>query len=400
LKVKVTVTASGLLQEQPDFSLVLGGPLYQMLRRTRLTGPTLELLRRRVVFFVLFCWVPLAVLSLLEAHFLGGTKVSFFRDILTHVRFLVALPVLILAEIVIHERIRPVVRGFVERGVVTTEELPKFYAAMDSAMHMRNSVIAEIALLVFVFTGGIWIWWHQIALNVTSWYALPHDGHLNLTLAGYWFAFVSGPVFLFILLRWYMRIMIWFWFLLRVSRLKLHLLPAHPDRAGGLGFVGKSSFAFAPLLFAQGALLAGQIASRIFYNGQSLLAFKMIIAGFVGFFVVAVLAPLFLFTPELARAKRAGLEEYGAFASTYVMAFDQKWLRSKGDEEQLMGTGDIQSLADLGNSFVVVREMRSIPFATDDVVRLLIATVAPLVPLLLTIMPLEQLLTQIVKLIF
>lgn len=400
LKVKVTVTASGLLQEQPDFSLVLGGPLYQMLRRTRLTGPTLELLRRRVVFFVLFCWVPLAVLSLLEAHFLGGTKVSFFRDILTHVRFLVALPVLILAEIVIHERIRPVVRGFVERGVVTPEELPKFYAAMDSAMHMRNSVIAEIALLVFVFTGGIWIWWHQIALNVTSWYALPHDGHLNLTLAGYWFAFVSGPVFLFILLRWYMRIMIWFWFLLRVSRLKLHLLPAHPDRAGGLGFVGKSSFAFAPLLFAQGALLAGQIASRIFYNGQSLLAFKMIIAGFVGFFVVAVLAPLFLFTPELARAKRAGLEEYGAFASTYVMAFDQKWLRSKGDEEQLMGTGDIQSLADLGNSFVVVREMRSIPFATDDVVRLLIATVAPLVPLLLTIMPLEQLLTQIVKLIF
>jgi len=394
------MTASGFLQEPPDFSLVLGGPLYQMLRRTRLTGPTLELLRRRVVFFVLFCWVPLAILSLVEAHFLGGTKVSFFRDILTHVRFLIALPVLILAEIVIHERIRPVVKGFVERRVVTPEELPKFYAAIDSAMRMRNSVIAEIALLVFVFTGGIWIWWHQIALNVTSWYALPQDGHMNLTLAGYWFAFVSGPIFLFILLRWYMRILIWFWFLLRVSRLKLHLLPAHPDRAGGLGFVGKSSFAFAPLLFAQGALLAGQIASRIFYNGQSLLAFKMTITGFVIFFVIAVLAPLFLFTPQLARAKREGLEEYGAFASTYVMDFDQKWLRSKVDEEQLMGTGDIQSLADLGNSFAVVREMRSIPFGTDDVARLLIATVAPLVPLLLTIMPLEQLLTQIVKLIF
>ena len=209
------MTAPGLLQEQPDFSLVLGGPLYQMLRRTRLTGPTLELLRRRIVFFVLFCWVPLAILSLVEAHFLGGTKVSFFRDILTHVRFLVALPVLILAELVIHERIRPVVKGFVERRVITSEELPKFYAAIDSAMRMRNSVIAEIALLVFVFTGGIWIWWHQIALNVTSWYALPQDGHMNLTLAGYWFAFVSGPVFLFILLRWYMRITIWFWFLLR-----------------------------------------------------------------------------------------------------------------------------------------------------------------------------------------
>ena len=99
-------------------------------------------------------------------------------------------------------------------------------------------------------------------------------------MAGHWFEFVSVPVFQFILLRWYIRILIWFCFLLRVSRLKLHLLPAHPDRVGGLGFPGKSTIAFAPLLFAQGALLSGQIASRIFYNGQSLLAFKLTILGF------------------------------------------------------------------------------------------------------------------------
>ena len=394
------MTASGLLQEPPDFSLVLGGPLYQMLRRTRLTGPTLELLRRRVVFSVLLCWVPLAVLSLAQAHFLDGATLSFFRDIETHVRFLVSLPVLILAEVIVHQRIRLAVKSFVERCVVTAEELPKFYAAINSAMRIRDSVVVEIALLVFVFTLGTWIWRHQVALDVASWYASPQSGRINLTIAGYWFAFVSVPVFQFILLRWYMRILIWFWFLLRVSRLRLHLLPAHPARAGGLGFLGKSSIAFAPLLFAQGALLAAQIASRIFYNGQSLLAFKMTIAGFVVFFVVAVLAPLFLFTPQLARAKREGLEEYGAFASTYVMDFDQKWLRSKVNAEQLLGTGDIQSLADLGNSFAAVREMRSIPFATDDVVRLLIATGAPLVPLLLTIMPLEQLITQVVKIIF
>jgi len=394
------MAASDPLQEPPDFSLVLGGPLYQIFRRTRLTGPTLELLRRRVVFFPLFCWVPLAVLSLVEARFLSGANLSFFRDILTHVRFLVALPALILAEVVVHHHIRPIVKSFAERRVVTPEELPKFYAAIDSAMRMRNSVIAEIALLLFVFTGGIWIWWHQIALDVASWYALPQGGRMNLTLAGYWFAFISGPVFLFILLRWYMRILIWFWFLLRVSRLKLHLLPAHPDRTGGLGFLGESTIAFAPLLFAQGALLSGQIASRILYNGQSLLAFKMTIIGFVLFFVVAILAPLFLFTPRLARAKREGLVEYGALSSLYVMDFDQKWLRRKVHDEQLLGTGDIQSLADMGNSFAVVREMRVVPFVTPDVVRLLVVTLIPLVPLLLTIMPLDQLVTQAIKIIF
>ena len=387
-------------QEPPDFSLFLGGPLFQMFKKTHLTGPTLELLHRRIVSFLLFCWVPLAVLSLVESHFLGGTKVSFFGDILTHVRFLVALPVLILAEVVVHQRIRPIVKSFVERRVVTSEEIPKFYAAIDSAMRMRNSVIGEVALLVFVFTVGIWIWWHQVALDVTSWYASPQGGHMNLTLAGYWFAFVSVPVFQFILLRWYMRILIWFWFLLRVSFLKLRLLAAHPDRAGGLGFLGKSSYAFVPLLFAQGALLAGQIASLIFYEGDSLLSFKMMIAGFVGFFVVAVLAPLIVFSPQLARAKREGLAEYGAFASSYVMDFDQKWLRDKHNDEQRLGTGDIQSLADLDNSFKVIREMRAIPFATDDVIRLLVATAAPVVPLLLTIMPLERLVTQAIKIVF
>src|SRR5258705_10049787 len=109
----------------------------------------------------------------------------------------------------------------------------------------------------------------------------------------------------------------------------------------------------------------------------------MMIAGFVSFFVVAILAPLCGFTPQLARAKRQGLQEYGALASSYVMEFNQKWLRTKFSDEQLLGTGDVQSLADLDNSFRVVREMRAIPFARDDVARLLIATLAPFVPLLL-----------------
>jgi hypothetical protein len=124
------------------------------------------------------------------------------------------------------------------------------------------------------------------------------------------------------------------------------------------------------------------------------------IVGFVGFFVAAVLAPLLLFMPQLARAKREGLAAYGALASEYVKEFNQKWLRRKVHAEELLGSGDIQSLADLGNSFAVVREMRAVPFATDDVVRLLVATVVPLVPLLLTIMPLEQLVTQAIKIVF
>jgi hypothetical protein len=394
------MAGQAIQQEPPDFSLVLGGPLYQLFRRTHLTGPALELLRRRIVFFCLLCWVPLAVLSAVEGHLFGGAKFSFLRDIETHVRFLISLPVLLLAEITVHRRLRPAVKNFVGRQIVTPEELPKLHAAIDSAIRMRNSVIAEVLLLVLVFTGGIWIWRNEVALGVASWYAVPRGGQMHLTWAGSWFAFVSVPIFQFILLRWYMRMLIWFLFLLRVSHLRLQLLPANPDRAGGIGFLGRSTIAFAPFLFAQGALLAGQIASRIFYTGQSLLSFKLTILGFVCFFVAAILAPLLVFTPQLWDAKLEGLAKFGSFAEQYVMDFGQKWLPGKANHEQLLGSADIQSLADLDSSYEVVREMRAVPFATEDVVGLLVASVVPMLPLLLTFMPLDQLVTEGIKMVF
>jgi hypothetical protein len=53
--------ADPLLQEPPDFSLVLGGPLYQLWRRTRLSGDALELLHRRIVALPMLAWVPLLI---------------------------------------------------------------------------------------------------------------------------------------------------------------------------------------------------------------------------------------------------------------------------------------------------------------------------------------------------
>jgi hypothetical protein len=386
--------------EPPNFSLVLGGPLYRMLGRSHWAGSIPQLLRRQAVICVLLCWVPLAVLSLSQARFLGGVELYFLRDIETHVRFLVSLPVLIMAELLVQQRVPSFMKRFVERQVVSQEELPKFYAAMNAAVRIHNSAILEIALLVFVFTGGRWIWQHQILMDAASWYATPQGGHLHLTMAGYWLAFVSVPVFQFIALRWYMQYVIWFWFLLRVSRLALHLPALHPDRRGGIGFLGASSVGFAPLLFANSALLAGQIAGRILYHGETLFASRLTIVGYVAFSVVAALAPLCSFTPKLIRAKRRGLGGYGTFASSYVMEFNQKWLRGKPHEEAALGSGDIQSLADLGNSFAVGQEMRPVPIGTDDVLVLLAVTITPFLPLLLTIMPIDQLIMRAIKLLF
>ena len=391
-----------LFQESPDFSLVLGGPLYQLFRRTHVSGNALELLHRRLLAFWLVTWLPLLLLSMLGGQALGhAIKIPFLRDLEAQVRFLVALPVLIVAELIVHLRVRPVVSRFVERRIVVPEELPKFQAAISSAVRLRNSVPVEVVLVILVWTVGHWLWRSQIALDRDSWYAILEGAHWRLTAAGYWYAFVSIPIFQFILLRWYLRLLIWFRFLWQVSRLNLCLISTHPDRAGGLAFLGKSSYAFGPILFAQGALLAGLIASRILYEGESLLSFKMEAASLVGFFVLFILGPLVMFTPQLSRAKRRGLGEYGLLANRYVEGFEEKWVRGEaaaGDE--LLGSGDIQSLADLGNSYSVVQEMRVVPFGLHDIGRLAAATAAPLVPLGLTIFSLENLIGRLLKIVF
>jgi hypothetical protein len=390
-------------QEQPDFSLVLGGPFYQLLRRAHLTGATLEQLPRRILFFALITWLPLAVLSLIEGN-PSGTKLTFLHDVEAQVRFLVAVPVLIGAELIVQWRLRITIMRFVDRGIIRAADIPRFNAAIEAATRLRNALPLELALLLFVYTVGQWFWRSQSALETASWYGASHGVHLGLTLPGYWYVFVSLPFFQFILLRWYVRLFIWFQFLWRISRLDLRLLPAHPDRAGGLGFLGVGSYAFGPILFAQGVVLAGLIANRIFYQGQSLLSFKLNILAFVALFLVFILAPLMVFTPQLNAAKRRGLGEYGTLAASYVSEFEGKWLaadeqKTTAHHDEMLGSGDFQSLADLGNSFGFVRDMRLVPFSVQDVLQLAIATALPLAPLLLTIMPLEELLTRIARIL-
>ncbi len=383
----------------PDFSLVLGGPLYQLFRKAHLTGDALELMRRRMVVLTLVSWLPLLVLSLVDGQALsGGIKIPFIYDIEAHVRFLVALPILVGAELLVHSRILPTPKRFVERGIVVAEDRAGFRAAIDSAMRLRNSVFVEVVLLVVVYSLGLIVWRSQIATGIPSWYSMGQGSEWHLTLAGYWYAFVSIPIFQFILLRWYLRFFIWFLFLWRISRLNLRLFATHPDRAGGLGFLGSSSYAFSPILFAQGALLSALIASRVLYDGQNIVSFKLEAAGLIVFFMLFILSPLFAFTPHLMRAKREGLRDYGALASRYVREFDRKWIKgSVSSDADLLGTGDVQSLADLRASFSVITDMRVVPFGVKDLVRLAAATAAPLLPLVLTILSLEELIIRLIK---
>ena len=385
-----------------DFSLVLGGPLYQLLRRAHLSDDALSLQRRRILVLALIAWLPLLLLATLSGRlFDGGVAVPFLFDVEVHVKFLVVLPLLVVAELVVHQRMRTVVGTFGARHLVAPADVARLDSAIASAYRLRNSITAELLLIAIVYAVGISVVWRQyVALDAATWYATPAAGGSTLTVAGIWYGYVSLPLFQFLLCRWYFRVCIWARLLWQVSRIPLALVPTHPDRVGGLGFLSNTVYAFVPLVLAHGALLAGTLASQIFYAGARLTDFRLEILLLMIFVVFLVVGPLLVFAPQLSRAKRTGLREYGTLAQGYVRAFDEKWLRSGAVDEPMLGSGDIQSLADLGNSFEIVRGMRIVPVSKEALLQLGVATLIPIVPLVLTLMPLEELLQKLLGVIF
>jgi hypothetical protein len=237
-----TEPAESLSPELPDFSLILGGPLFQLLRRAHLCGDVAELLWRRVIALALITWLPLLALSIAEGYAWGDrVKVPFLFDVDVHARFLLALPLLIVAELVVHRRMRLVVGTFVKRSLLPGEARGRFDAAIAAAMRLRNSVLAEVLLIAIVYgLGVLFIWRRHAAMDMPTWYGITVTGKLQPSLAGWWLGCVSLPLIQFILLRWYFRLLIWTRFLWQVSRIDLRLVPTHPDRAGGLGFLSTS----------------------------------------------------------------------------------------------------------------------------------------------------------------
>lgn len=387
------------LESLSDFSLVNGGLLNQFWRRTRLSGDALQPVPRRVLVMAVLAWVPLLLLSMAEGNAWGDSVVlTFLKDIETHLRLLIAVPLLILAEVKVHRRLPRIVRAFVENGLIPDTARPQFGASITSAMRLRDSVAAEFILIVFVYSVGLYVWRNQVSLDVGSWFLAVEHQPARLTLAGWWVALVSMPMFQFLMFRWYFRFFIWARFLWQVSRIDLNLEPMHPDGTAGLRFLSLTGRVYSLFLLAMGTVVAGMIANRIFYAGAKLVDFKAEITGWVALLVFLILGPLLIFLPKLRAVRRKGILEYSRLGQSYASKFHGKWSSGgRPPDEPLLGTPDIQSLADLRNAFLVIEGMRLTPFGMKNVTSLAAYVLTPIAPLLLTTFSVEQLLDRMLK---
>lgn len=383
--------------EVHDFSIAIGGPIYDFLFSRGYLRFALPNLLRRILFIVALTWLPLLLLSLKDGLAFGHRVIiPFLVDLSVYGRFLVGLPLLLIAEVIIDPSIRGAVGEFVDARLVRDEELPAFRTVLARIRELRDSRIAELILLVLAFF-PVFLFQHEWTIGaVSSW----HGHGRSLTPAGWWYALFSTPLLRFIIYRWLFRYFIWSLLLWRIGRLRLSLLPTHPDHAAGLNFLGIAQKKFGILFTAMGCAFAGQVSNRMIFEGAPITSFKFLMTGFVVLFVIVGLLPLVMLAPKLSEVRRTGLLEYGRLANSYTASFDQKWVHSMDPpSEPLLGSSDIQSLADMGNSFALVDAMSPVPITKRLVLQLAGLTVLPLIPIIVFGTPTPELVRAIIKMV-
>jgi len=328
-------------------------------------------------------WLPLLFLSLVEGVAWGGViEVPFLNDFLPYGQFFFAVPALILAELVIGRRLAGAAAELYRSGVVTPESRPALSRLFDRAASAWDGPVVNGVILVLTIAAIV-----ASVIEVREWLTggWQYTGG-RLTLPGWWYLLVSGPLFQFILFRWIWRFLIWAGFLFRVSRIPLALHATHPDLSGGLGMLGLTQQTFSVVFVAFATVMSSTVAHNILLEGDTFEASRPEIFVFVLICVVVIYAPLFFFTNRMYGARRLGLSQYGALGHRLSGAFYAKWVKGVGTEvgTELKDSTDASAMADYGATFDVVRSMRPIPVSLRSIVTVAAALVAPFLPLYLT----------------
>ena len=383
-----------------NFSLTRGGALDWLLVRLGHGEDVPHLLVRKTLFAVLITWLPLFVLSLVQGQALGqDIKIPFLRDFAVNVRFLIALPILILAESGIDQKWRILTLNFLTSKLVADADVPVFQKLLEKTSRLRDRALPELLLLLAAFLPSLFVKTELLMSGISNWHTIG-TGASALSMAGWWFNYVSVPFFRFLLLRWIWRLFLGTLLLWRVSRMRLYLVATHSDMAAGLGFLSQGQEAFSPIVFAGGTVIASQVANAIAYQGATLSSMKFPMIAYAVIAIILLVSPLLVVSPVLYKIKKKALLEYGALVAEHNQQFDQKWIQNKpSSNEVILGSNDPCSLIDLGSSFLVVRQMGIVPVDKPTLMSLTLAAALPMVPVMFLAIPVNQLLQLGLKLL-
>ncbi len=382
-----------------DFSIIRDSPFFRLQTALGLTRGQRGGVGRRAVVYALLGWLPIAIYAAVHRAVhepTSGEPLLWQYGI--HVRALVAIPILILAEGTVEKNIRSVVGQFRESGTVDGTQTEPYRRAVERARQISNSLAAQIVLLVMTATGVYFGFGTSMLTGESApWLILLQNGKQTLTFAGWWYVLVLLPLFSFLALQWLWRWVVWAIFLRRVSKLKLKPVATHSDRCGGLLFLQAAPAAFAGFIFALSAVLASEWGHEVKFHGADIYSFKGLLIAFVLIVIMIFVGPLLVFSGLLWRTKRQALSEYGALVARQGRLFHGRWIEDEVSDNTLVEDRNITILTGLRNSFEVISHMRPVPIDRTLLTTFLWSVILPMLPVIALKLPIEEVLKGLIK---
>jgi hypothetical protein len=376
-----------------EVSLVRGGPFYRVQRAIGLIRPNQWNLGRRIAFFIAVGWLPLFLITaLLNAEGL----VSLMREYRLHSRILIAVPALLFGEFLMETRFRTIIGHIRQAGLLDASDLVHVDGIIATLLRVRDSLLPEFTILLLLIAHTATS--YRGLVDTTPWLSRWSGSELYLTAAGWYAVLVSTSIFQFLLGLGLWRWLLWTFFAFKLSRRNLKLVPTHPDEHGGLGFLGLTSAAFAPIAFSATAVIAATWRNEILHHGAHLMNFKLPAVVLVALIALVALGPLAFFVPRLAALRRKGILEYGILGQLHSTEFHEKWiLHRAGYETEFLETPDSSRLADYGRAYEKIEQMNSFPADNGALYILAAAVVVPALPMILAQVPFVVVLSDLFR---
>ncbi|WP_047489083.1 hypothetical protein [Terriglobus sp. TAA 43] len=367
-----------------EVSLIRGGPFYRGQESFNLLSSQRWNLGRRVAIVIGVAWIPLVIITLVFQPSAIGSLLS---DYTVNTRMLIALPVLLAGQVIMENAFRLIIYQIRDAALLAPSEEAKMDITLSWLVRLRNSAFAEIVIAAGAYVHVVNILVTRINIAQPWVLAAPGSGSV-LSVAGYYYALVGHPLYQFLwgvsLWKW----CIWICFLFRLARLKLQLVPTHPDQHGGIGFLGMTPLALSPTIFVTTAAIGATWRSEILHHNAHLMDFKVqaIVLVLISIFVAA--APLVFFVPRLIRLRRQGILQYGTLGQIHSVDFHKKWiLRRAGHEGEFLDSADISALTDYASSYENVEKLKPFPVDHMAILGLILTVGIPILPVVLTEIP-------------
>ena len=381
-----------------DFSLVREDSLHDAQRAARLMPLRGFALPRRIAILIALTWLPLAIAALLSRRAFEGTE-PLLQHFGVHVRFLVAIPLFLIAEPFAETVGRRILAYFLSSGLVPESGRASFVEVIQSCRRLLRSRLALICVVGFAVL--------QAALSardlahmheIHGWATSVEGAHLGF--GAWWFLLVSRPIYGVLLFNWLWRLIVIVVLLWRIARLDLQLVPTHPDGCGGLGFLQRVPTVFVPVILASSAVLASRWAHDVLYHQVPVESLYVPMALFVALVLVLFLAPLLVFVPSLLGLKRRGLLAYGALVGRHGRLVERRWVRGEPVvDDGLLDAPELGPVADTLTLYDAIAKLKMAPIGKQSIATVAGAAVIPMLPVIAIQVPIKDQLLSVIKIL-